>query len=201
MQDFGEQVAGRHALPRRQRPARRCTTACRCSPTGRPGRRSGAFERRHPRRRIFFFTRAGYSGTPGAAAYESANFPGDETTDWSHSAGLASLTTDMLNRADRRRLRVHDRHRRLLRRRALRGPRPRSCSCAGPSGPRCRRSSASTARCSRAPHALELRRRRRVAAYKRWSRLHLPRGAADPAALAGGAPDGDPADAAAVARS
>src|SRR3954470_11158511 len=28
-----------------------------------------------------------------------SNFPGDETTDWSHSSGLASLTTDMLNRA------------------------------------------------------------------------------------------------------
>src|SRR5204862_277196 len=46
-----------------------------------------------------FFTRAGYSGTPGAAASESANFPGDETTDWSRSAGLASQTPDMLNRA------------------------------------------------------------------------------------------------------
>jgi alpha-glucosidase (family GH31 glycosyl hydrolase) len=58
-----------------------------------------AWERAHPGRRIFFFTRAGYSGTPGAAAFENANFPGDETTDWSHAAGLASLTTDMLNRA------------------------------------------------------------------------------------------------------
>lgn len=28
-----------------------------------------------------------------------ANFPGDETTDWSRSSGLASLTTDMLSRA------------------------------------------------------------------------------------------------------
>src|SRR4051812_43146822 len=48
---------------------------------------------------VFFFTRAGYSGTPGAVADESANFPGDETTDWSRSAGLASQTPDMLNRA------------------------------------------------------------------------------------------------------
>jgi alpha-glucosidase len=58
-----------------------------------------AYERTHPGRQIFFFTRAGYSGTPGDAAYESANFPGDETTDWTRSSGLAAQTTDMLNRA------------------------------------------------------------------------------------------------------
>jgi alpha-glucosidase (family GH31 glycosyl hydrolase) len=58
-----------------------------------------AYERTHPGRELFFFTRAGYSGTPGAAAYENANFPGDETTDWTRSSGLASQTTDMLNRA------------------------------------------------------------------------------------------------------
>jgi alpha-glucosidase (family GH31 glycosyl hydrolase) len=46
-----------------------------------------------------FFTRAGYTGRPGSAAYEGGNFPGDETTDWTHSSGIASLTTDMLNRA------------------------------------------------------------------------------------------------------
>ncbi|MGH2986003.1 MAG: TIM-barrel domain-containing protein, partial [Solirubrobacterales bacterium] len=57
------------------------------------------FERRHPRRRLFYYTRSGYTGTPGSAASEFANFPGDETTDWSRSAGIASLTTDMLNRA------------------------------------------------------------------------------------------------------
>jgi sulfoquinovosidase len=57
------------------------------------------FERRHPHRRIFYFTRAGYTGTPGSAGYEGANFPGDETTDWTRSAGLASQTPDMLNRA------------------------------------------------------------------------------------------------------
>ena len=48
---------------------------------------------------VFFFTRTGYSGTPGSVASEQANFPGDETTDWSRSAGLASQTPDMLNRA------------------------------------------------------------------------------------------------------
>lgn len=57
------------------------------------------YERQHPQRHIFFFTRAGYSGTPGTAAYENANFPGDETTDWTRSSGLASQTPDMLNRA------------------------------------------------------------------------------------------------------
>lgn len=57
------------------------------------------YERQHPSRRLWFFTRSGYSGTPGAAAYEGGNFPGDETTDWTHSSGLASLTPDMLNRA------------------------------------------------------------------------------------------------------
>ena len=58
-----------------------------------------AFERRHPRRHIFYFTRAGHSGSPGAARWEFGNFPGDETTDWTRSAGLASQTPDMLNRA------------------------------------------------------------------------------------------------------
>ncbi|MDX6643138.1 MAG: sulfoquinovosidase [Solirubrobacteraceae bacterium] len=53
----------------------------------------------HPGRDFWFFTRTGYSGRPGAPAYESANFPGDETTDWSRSSGLASQVTDMLNRA------------------------------------------------------------------------------------------------------
>jgi len=58
-----------------------------------------AYERQHPGRKLWFFTRAGYSGLPGSTAYEGANFPGDETTDFSHASGLASLTSDMLNRA------------------------------------------------------------------------------------------------------
>jgi sulfoquinovosidase len=57
------------------------------------------YEREHRGRQIFWYTRAGYSGLPGSPAYEQSNFPGDETTDWSRSSGLASLTTDMLNRA------------------------------------------------------------------------------------------------------
>ncbi len=58
-----------------------------------------AFEAEHPGRSIVFFTRSGYSGDPGTAAYENFNFPGDETTDWGAASGLASLTPDMLNRA------------------------------------------------------------------------------------------------------
>jgi alpha-D-xyloside xylohydrolase len=52
----------------------------------------------HPGREIYFFTRTGFSGRPGSAASENANFPGDETIDWSRSTGIGSLTTDMLNR-------------------------------------------------------------------------------------------------------
>jgi alpha-glucosidase (family GH31 glycosyl hydrolase) len=59
-----------------------------------------AWARRHPGRGTpWFFTRAGYSGRPGSAAYEMANFPGDETVDWSAGSGLRSLAPDMLNRA------------------------------------------------------------------------------------------------------
>jgi sulfoquinovosidase len=58
-----------------------------------------AYARAHPHRSFFFFTRSGYTGDPGTAAYENANFPGDETTDWSVASGLASQTPDMLNRA------------------------------------------------------------------------------------------------------
>ena len=48
---------------------------------------------------MWFFTRAGYSGRPGSAAYEMGNFPGDETVDWGAGSGLRSLAPDMLNRA------------------------------------------------------------------------------------------------------
>ncbi|HME02504.1 MAG TPA: TIM-barrel domain-containing protein [Solirubrobacteraceae bacterium] len=56
------------------------------------------YESLHPGRTIFYYTRSGYTGDPGSAAYEGANFPGDETTDWGAASGLASLTPDMLNR-------------------------------------------------------------------------------------------------------
>ncbi len=98
MQDFGEQVfadmhfhdgsAGTEMHNRLPALAARATREV-----------IDGFEQSHPKRRIWFFTRAGHTGRPGAAAYEGGNFPGDETTDWTRSSGLASLTTDMLNRA------------------------------------------------------------------------------------------------------
>jgi sulfoquinovosidase len=58
------------------------------------------YEAEHPGRgRIYMYTRAGFSGRPGSAAAENANFPGDETIGYDRSNGLASLATDMLNRA------------------------------------------------------------------------------------------------------
>jgi alpha-D-xyloside xylohydrolase len=57
------------------------------------------YEREHPERgELWMYTRSGFSGRPGSAAYESANFPGDESTDWSRSNGIGFLTSDMLNR-------------------------------------------------------------------------------------------------------
>jgi alpha-glucosidase (family GH31 glycosyl hydrolase) len=98
MQDFGEQVLGdmhfadgTTGLQQHNRLAVLFHRATRAE--------VDAYQRTHPGRHIFFFTRAGYTGTPGTAAYENANFPGDETTDWTRSAGLASQATDMLNRA------------------------------------------------------------------------------------------------------
>jgi alpha-D-xyloside xylohydrolase len=59
-----------------------------------------AWHRRNPDRDVpWFFTRSGYSGRPGSAAFEMGNFPGDETADWSAGSGLRSLGPDMLNRA------------------------------------------------------------------------------------------------------
>ncbi len=57
------------------------------------------YARQHPRRSFFFYTRAGYTGHPGSAAYENGNFAGDETTDWTASSGIRSVIPDMLNRA------------------------------------------------------------------------------------------------------
>jgi alpha-glucosidase (family GH31 glycosyl hydrolase) len=53
----------------------------------------------HPGREIYFFTRSGYTGRPGAAAYENATFPGDELAEFDARAGLGSIIPDMLNRA------------------------------------------------------------------------------------------------------
>jgi alpha-D-xyloside xylohydrolase len=98
MQDFGEEVMpgmvfhdGSRGLPMHNRyPALFHATTRRIL---------DAYVRRHPKRQPFFFTRAGYTGRPGGAAYENANFPGDETTDWTRSSGIASVVPDMLNRA------------------------------------------------------------------------------------------------------
>jgi alpha-glucosidase (family GH31 glycosyl hydrolase) len=57
------------------------------------------FLKDNPGREIYFFTRAGYTGRPGSAAYENATFPGDELNDWSKLAGLPSIIPDMLNRS------------------------------------------------------------------------------------------------------
>lgn len=54
-----------------------------------------AYQQAHPERTIWYYNRAGYTGSTG---YEAGNFPGDESTNFSVSSGLASLTSDMLNR-------------------------------------------------------------------------------------------------------
>ena len=114
------------------------------------------FEAEHPGRQILFFTRSGYSGQPGSAAYTNFNFPGDETTDWTHSSGLAAQTPDMLNRAIGGAYGYGtdiggylDFYSQIDGRERSKSNRPRTnCSCAGPSGPRSRRSSACTDRSS-----------------------------------------------------
>jgi alpha-glucosidase (family GH31 glycosyl hydrolase) len=58
-----------------------------------------AYERSHPTRKLWFYYAGGYSGTPGSAAYEGGNLPGDEATNWGQASGLASLAPDMLSRA------------------------------------------------------------------------------------------------------
>ena len=58
-----------------------------------------AYERLHPGRKLWFYYGGGYSGTPGSAAYEGGNIPGDEATNWGQASGLASLAPDMLSRA------------------------------------------------------------------------------------------------------
>ncbi len=58
-----------------------------------------AWQQQNPGRDIYFFTRSGYTGRPGAAAFENATFPGDELALFDPRAGLASIIPDMLNRA------------------------------------------------------------------------------------------------------
>jgi alpha-glucosidase len=54
------------------------------------------WEQAHPGRTTFRYNRA---GARGSAGHEVANFPGDETTDFTVASGLPSQTPDMLNRA------------------------------------------------------------------------------------------------------
>jgi alpha-glucosidase (family GH31 glycosyl hydrolase) len=58
-----------------------------------------AFRVAHPDREPWFFSRSGYTGRPGSAAYELGTFPGDETNDYNDDTGLPSIVPDMLNRA------------------------------------------------------------------------------------------------------
>src|SRR3712207_1834483 len=60
------------------------------------------YEREHPGREIWNYSRSGFSGqigAPGAAWGELANFPGDNSADWSQGSGLRSASVDMLSRA------------------------------------------------------------------------------------------------------
>jgi len=74
-----------------------------------------SYQAAHPQRGpIFFFSRSGYSAVnhcapnasgvvacsrgQGSAAADYANHPGDATTDWTVSSGIASQIPDMLNR-------------------------------------------------------------------------------------------------------
>ena len=82
-----------------------------------PGHAGGdrALQRLHRRRTLWFFTRAGYSGRPGAAAMRRRTSPA--TRPRTGPAPRPRVPApDMLNRGDRRRLGLRHRHRRLLRR-------------------------------------------------------------------------------------
>lgn len=60
------------------------------------------YEAQNPGRAIYHYTRAGFSGTTdlkGSAWGEAANFPGDNSADWSQGSGLKSASVDMLSRA------------------------------------------------------------------------------------------------------
>jgi alpha-glucosidase (family GH31 glycosyl hydrolase) len=56
------------------------------------------YERSHPGRELFDYTRSGFSGRHGSQAYSNGDFPGDENTDWSDQNGLPTVIPDMLNR-------------------------------------------------------------------------------------------------------
>ena len=123
-----------------------------------PGARSTAprgawstrYERDHPTRGSSSTRARATRGRRARPRYESANFPGDETTDWSRSLGprlardrTCSTAASAAPTASAPTSAATSTSARTSRRR-------RSCSSAGPSGRRCRRCSACTARSARA---------------------------------------------------
>lgn len=57
-----------------------------------------AFEQANPGTDVFYFTRSNYSGRPGSAAYEHAQFLGDNTQSWDALTGIKSVIPDVVNR-------------------------------------------------------------------------------------------------------
>lgn len=56
------------------------------------------YERENPGRDIMFFTRSSFTGRPGSAAYEHAQFLGDNWQTWDSVTGLPAVIPDVLNR-------------------------------------------------------------------------------------------------------
>lgn len=56
------------------------------------------YEQENPDRNIMFFTRASFTGRPGSAAYEHAQFLGDNWQTWDSVTGLPAVIPDVLNR-------------------------------------------------------------------------------------------------------
>ncbi len=172
MQDFGEQVLNDMHFDDGSTGAHDAQPLPGAVPPRDGGRRS-TFEAASPAQRIWFFTRAGYCGPPGSAAYEGSQLPRrrDDRLEPLLRPGLADPRHAQPR--DRRRLRLQHRHRRLLRLRA----RPRDHQGAvhplGASGRRSRRTSACTARSARERTRRGATTRETVRIYKRLSRLHL----------------------------
>ena len=99
MQDFGEQVQADMHFARRHDRLDDAQPAADALPPGDGGGGAPLRALATPVARSSTSPAPATPGRPGSARYEFANFPGDETTDWSSSSGIASLTPDMLNRA------------------------------------------------------------------------------------------------------
>ena len=154
-------------------------------------------------------TRSGSRGsspapaTPGCRARRrtrTRNFPGDETTDWDRASGLASLTTDMLNRAVGGAYGYATDIGGYFDYTDAARP-PRSSSSGGPSGPRSARSSGCTAAAGTAPTRRGRTTRRRCGSTRSsractcgpgrcstqlWKQAERDRRTADPAAVVAG---------------